>query len=51
MITRVLYGLMIIFWLVVAFESLTKKNIVSEKVQLSLSLLSIGIIFYLQIIS
>lgn len=51
MITRVLYGLMIIFWLIVAFESLTKKKIVTENTQLVLSLISIVIIFYLQIIS
>lgn len=51
MITRVLYGLMAIFWLVIAFESVTKKNIVSENTQFSLSLISIVIIFYLQIIS
>lgn len=51
MITRILYGLMAIFWLVVAFESVFKKNIVSENVQLALSITSIVIIFYLQIIS
>lgn len=51
MITRILYGLMAIFWLVLAFESVSKKNIVSENVQLVFSITSILIIFYLQIIS